>query len=159
MSEPAFQKGGWLAKQPLTSTGAQMSASYAAAVQLIDGQVLPAQFAPSQIDREEVWALINKIKCVHNPDFSVDKVKAWHQRVTIDFASEGPILQQLILAPKGISSPPLSNEEILSKWRKTIEGYIKEDIRDKNENIVLRLEDLADVAELSKLLGAKTETH
>ena len=85
-----------------------------AAVQFIDGQVLPAQFATSRIDREVVWALANKIKCVHNPEFIVDKVETWHQRVAIDFANDRPVLQHMLLAPKGIS-PPLSNEEILSK--------------------------------------------
>lgn len=156
MSEPAFRKGGWLAKRPLTCTGAQMSAAYAAAVQLIDGQVLPTQFGQPQMDRDEVWDLVNKIQCVHNPEFSVDKIKAWHQRVIVDLANDRPALQQLVLAPKGIN-PPLSNEEVLSKWRKITEGVIKEDRRQKIEDLVLGIEDLIDVAELVELLVGRTE--
>lgn len=157
MSEPAFRKGGWLAKRPLTSTGAQMSASYAAAVQLIDGQVLPAQFAPHQLDREEVWNLVNKVKCVCNPEFTVDKIKAWSQRVTIEFLNDMPVLEQLIPAPRGID-PPLSNEDILSKWRKITAGLIKEDRRDKIENVILGLEGLTDMIEIPKLLFGRTES-
>jgi aconitate decarboxylase len=55
MSEAAFKKGGWAPTRPVDSTSAQMSASYAAASQIIDGAVLAVQFSNAAIDGVEVW--------------------------------------------------------------------------------------------------------
>jgi aconitate decarboxylase len=44
MGEAIFHHGGWNAKRPLAATGAQISNSYAAATQLVDREVLAAQF-------------------------------------------------------------------------------------------------------------------
>lgn len=44
MDDVSYHHGGWKAVRPLTSVGAQMSAAYVAVTQLVDNQVLPAQF-------------------------------------------------------------------------------------------------------------------
>jgi len=156
MSGPAYKKGGWEATRPLTSTGAQMSASFAAAVQLLDRQVLPAQFAASQLDRPSIWDLVDKIHCTHNAAFDENATTAWYQQVTVDF-HDGKSLKQLVHAPKGID-PPLTNAEILTKWRKTTEGVISEDRKQAIEDLVLTLETLnrAELESLALLLFETT---
>lgn len=155
MSGPAYKKGGWAAKRPLTATGAQMSCSYAAAVQLIDRQVLPAQFTTSKIERDDVWELIQKITCNHNKSFDENATTAWYQKVTVEFKDGRDKLKQFVRAPKGID-PPLSNDEILTKWRKTTENVVSRERRDAIEALVLTLESEIDVRRVADLLFEET---
>ena len=55
-------------KRPLTSVGAQMSAAYVAATQMVDGSVLSPSFRHDMLDRDDGWRLAEKTKCVLNPE-------------------------------------------------------------------------------------------
>ncbi|KAL1983718.1 hypothetical protein VTN96DRAFT_9974 [Rasamsonia emersonii] len=155
MSEAAFKHGGWKPRRPLTATGAQMSAAYVAAVQLVDGQVLPSEFRPSLLDRDSLWSLIDKTECVHAEEMD----PGYAQRVTITFEQQQEqqqgTLTQTLQAPKGVS-PALTNEEILDKWRRFTEGLIEDRRRDEIEALVLNLEKLDDVSVLEDLLAGET---
>lgn len=151
MSEPAFKHGGWQVKRPLTVTGAQMSNSYVAALQLADGHVLPAQFHQEAIDRDDVWRLISKTICKQNDNLD----NPWAQRVTIEFADQRPTLVQAVKAPKGIK-PPMSNEEVVSKWRSVTKGIIDDERRQQIEDLVLDLDGLKDITALTRLLAGST---
>ncbi|KAL4912106.1 immune-responsive protein [Aspergillus aurantiobrunneus] len=159
MSDPAWKKGGWKVTRPLTATGAQMSCAYAAAMQLLEGQVQPAQFAAAQLEREDVWRVMEKIECVHNKDFDVSVAAAWQQRIHVELdgdEGERKVLTELVAAPRG-NLVPLSNEEILAKWRKTTRGVADPERLEAIERIVLGIEQLDDVSELAQLLFGQTE--
>lgn len=151
MSEPAFKHGGWTAQRPLTVTGAQMSCSYIAAVQLVDGMVTPAQFRHRQLDRDELWRLIKKTECRRVDDLD----NPWAQRVTLEFGDGQPALVQIVSAPKGVK-PALSNEEIRQKWRLITQGVISDERREKIENVVLNIEDVADIVTLGPFMAEMT---
>ncbi|PWY82047.1 2-methylcitrate dehydratase PrpD [Aspergillus heteromorphus CBS 117.55] len=161
LSEPAFKKGGWEPKYPLTVTGAQMSCAYAAAMQILEGAVQPAQFAPAQLERQDVWTLMGKIKCVHNPDFDHTMAAIWQQRVHVELwegdeqSGESKTLVQYIDAPRG-NKVPLSNEEILGKWRSNTKDVIDQERREAIEKLVLGLEGVDDVRGLVELLRRRT---
>lgn len=150
MSEAAFKHGGWKAQRPLTATGAQMSAAYAAAVQLVDSQVSPSQFHQDLIDRDIIWELVDKTECLYTPELG----ERYEQRVTITFRN-GTALTQTLEAPKGVK-PSLSNDEILAKWRKFTQGLIEGERRDRIEKLVLNLESLDDISDLEALLAGPT---
>ncbi|HUE26711.1 MAG TPA: MmgE/PrpD family protein, partial [Solirubrobacteraceae bacterium] len=57
MAEAAYSHGGWKAERPLEVIGAQMNASYAVAVALLDGDVLVEQFSAKRINSDDVWNL------------------------------------------------------------------------------------------------------
>ena len=147
MSEPAFKHGGWRAHRPLTATGAQMSCAYAAAVQLVDAQVSPQEFHRDLIDRDSIWALVDKTECVDSPELG----GKFEQRVTITFA-DGDIISETVNAPKGVS-PPLSNQEILEKFRKFTKGLIDDKRRELIEKLVLDMENLEDISVIDDLLA------
>lgn len=151
MAEACFYHGGWRAERPLLATGAQMSSAYVGATQLVDRDVLPAQFNHDKLVRDEVWALVDKTTCEHNPDFS-----KFAQRVTVTFADGKPTLQQMLEGPRGVM-PPLSNEEIRDKWRALTQGIIDNARRDAIESIILDLENSADLDELIALLAGTTK--
>lgn len=152
MSEPAFKKGGWTPRQPVEFTSAQMSAPYAAACQIVDKAVLVGQFTPSALDRDEIWAWVRKIRCVHNPDFDVNNRTAWFQRMRVVLREKAAETMEVFLeAPKGIR-PALTNEEIREKWDLLTQDIIDEERRRRIEHIVLSMGKGVDLKELVELL-------
>ncbi|CAM1505957.1 Fc.00g115940.m01.CDS01 [Cosmosporella sp. VM-42] len=147
-SEAVYKHGGWKAKRPMTATGAQMSNEYAAALQLVDKQVMPAQFQQEALDRDILWELIGKMQCVYNDALG----NWWAQRVTVSFRDGRSSISHLMQAPLGID-PILSNDDILKKWRMITEGIIEAKRREMIENYVLNLEGAKNIIELIEILS------
>lgn len=151
MGESLYHHGGWtIETRPLTATGAQMNNAYVGATQLVDRQVLAAQFRHSALDRDAVWDLVQKTKCEINHEFT------WmSQRITITF-EDGVEVQHQVEAARGFK-PPISNDEIVEKWRSLMEGVIEPDLMAKIEKVVLDLEDCTDIRSLIELLAWTTK--
>jgi aconitate decarboxylase len=147
MGEAAWKHGGFEVKRPVSATGGQMSCSYTAAVQLVDGQVLADQFRHDKLDRDIIWELVGKTQCVHEPDVG----DTYKQRVTITLKA-GTTLTQELEGPKSVF-PGVSNKDIVDKWRRLTHGIIEEKRRDEIEKLVLDIEELDDVGDLEKLLA------
>ena len=96
LSQPAFHHDGLAPEvRPLTATGGQMNAAYIAAVQLVDRQVLLEQFADSQLDRDEVWDLVQKVNCSHSAEFDGPNFGCG-ARITIAF-DDGTSIEDIIM--------------------------------------------------------------
>lgn len=150
MGEIAFHHGGWKATRPLTATGAQMSNAYVAATQIIDGEVLAAQFRHDKLERDEVWRLVDVSECAPK-----EMEFPYAQSVTIEFEDGKTIIGQ-VKSQRGVD-PELSNEEIVEKWRRLAKEVIDEERMRKIENMVLNMEDCSDIAELGELLNVPTK--
>lgn len=134
----------------MTATGSQMNAAFIGAVQLVDRQVLLAQFADSQLDRDEVWDLTWKTECLHSVEFD----KPNHicgARIKVEF-DDGVIVEDAVAMPKGFD-PILENSEIQTKWRKLAATVIDQQRLEEIEKSVLGLEDVEDVSTLIDLLA------
>lgn len=105
--------GGQQIGRPITTTGAQMSTRYIAAVQLLDRKVLLEQFSEANLERDDTWDLIRKIDCVWNEEF--DDKSAWYTRVSVEFTDGESWVQEMPVL-KAIGSL-LSGCEIKEKWR------------------------------------------
>ncbi|KAI0429224.1 hypothetical protein F5Y09DRAFT_263462 [Xylaria sp. FL1042] len=151
LSETIFHHDGWAPhERPLSNTGSQMCAAYISATQLVDNQVLIAQFADSQLNRDNVWELVNKTTCHHDPQFD----KPNHQcgaHVVIEF-EDGTTLEETAQMPKGFD-PPITNEEIRTKYRKLAGSVIDQERLEKIEKLVLEIDQLEDVSELLEVLA------
>ncbi|CAK7234882.1 hypothetical protein SBRCBS47491_009099 [Sporothrix bragantina] len=134
LSKPAFEHGGWVAARPLTATGAQMNNAYVAATCLVDGEDLPAQYSAHMLERDLLWDLIGKTTCELGQDF--EKMRT---RVTIWFKDGPEPISADREAAKGVI-PPVTNEEILDKWRSITANVIDDERRQKIEEVVLNLE-------------------
>ncbi|KAF6222534.1 hypothetical protein HO173_013367 [Letharia columbiana] len=93
--------GGQQIGRPITTTGAQMSTRYIAAVQLLDRKVLLEQFSEANLERDDTWDLIRKIDCVWNEEF--DEKSAWYTRVSVEY-TDGESLVQEMPVSKAIGS-------------------------------------------------------
>ncbi|KAF4177950.1 hypothetical protein CNMCM8927_000592 [Aspergillus lentulus] len=154
LSEPIFKHDGWKPERPLTATGAQMSAAYIGATQLVDRQVLTAQFEDVMLDRDEVWELANKTTCYHSAEFD----KPHHgcgARIVITFA-DGFEIEDVTPYPKGFN-PPLDNSDILDKFHKLARSVLPEDRVVQIEQAVLRMEELENVEALLEALVPTTK--
>lgn len=151
-SKPAFEHGGWTAPadKPLTTTAAQMSIQYAAAAQLVDGEVLMAQFGADRLNRPILRELMSKTTPTHNKAFDSSKSVGFVTVVTVRFA-DGTEVQTRTDGPKGIL-PPATNDDIVQKWRMLVRDVLDEERRDDIERCVLGLDTLDDVKRLVKLL-------
>ncbi|HTX46089.1 MAG TPA: MmgE/PrpD family protein [Solirubrobacteraceae bacterium] len=152
VSEPAFHHGGWRAERPLAAVGAQMNLAYAVAVTLLDGTALAAQFAPSRIDADDVWALIERTTLRHEPAFDERLEDGYNTRLEIAL-NDGASRTSFVDQPRGGLLKPLTNDEVLDKFRALTEPLINAQRAREIESMVLALEELNDAAELVELLA------
>ena len=151
LSKPVYAHCGWPAtERPMTATGSQMNCAYIAAVQLVERQVLLAQFATRALDSDDVWRLVPLISCEHDPDFDTPK-RGCGAHVRMQFA-DGEVLEEVVDQPRGFD-PPLTNEEIREKWRKLTGGVVDGKRMEEIEEAVLGLDKLGDLGVLIELLA------
>ena len=154
MGEAAFKHGGWeIEKKPLEVIGAQMNVMYAVAVQLVDGKLLPSSYGPGMINRETLYKIIEKTKCVHLEEYD----RSYKTRMSIE-TEGGKVMVGIVEAPRGIS-PPTGNGEIVEKWRELVSELIEEERIELVERSVLNLENCGEadletlIYELRRMVG------
>jgi aconitate decarboxylase len=143
VSEPAFHHGGWRAERPLTAVGAQMNLAYAVAVTLLDGTALAAQFSERRLGADDVWALIEKTTVRHDPAYD-----GYHARVEVDERVA------FVEHPRGGLLHPLTNDEVVEKFRTLVAPLLEPARAEAIERAVLDLEKVTDATELVELLAA-----
>ena len=156
VSEPAFHHGGWRAERPLEAVGAQMNLAYAVAVTLLDGTALAAQFAPERIDAEDVWALIERTTAHHETEFDERYEDGYNTRLEVTLRG-GARPTAVIEHPRGGVQQPLTNAEVVEKFRALADPLVGAERAGEIEQVVLSLESLDDVGELIELLAASAE--
>lgn len=152
MSHSAYAHCGWHPDRPVAPTGAQMSAPFILATQFIHKKCFLAQFsdANGNLDRDDVWFLVDRTTCSHNPEFDqLNQTSGGH--VLVEF-EDGTSLSQQVSMPRGVKEP-IANEKILQKYR-TLVGSIMEAKKVKAiEDIILSLEAMEDISPLMSVLG------
>jgi len=152
VSEPAFHHGGWRAERPLAATGAQMNLAYAVAVTLLDGTALAAQFAPQRIDSEDVWALIERTTLRHESAFDERLQDGYNTRLEVELRNE-ETRTSFVEQPRGGLLKPLTNDEVVDKFRMLTEPLIDSERARAIESMVLALEELTGLNTLVELLA------
>src|ERR1700733_7980894 len=152
MSEAAYAHGGWKAERPLEVIGAQMNVAYVVAVALLDGDVLIDQFTKDRINSDDVWRLIDRTITHHEKAYDnlpVDERLTPQVRLTLN---DGTTRAAKVVHPRGTGERNLTNAEIRDKYVKLTQRAITAERQAAIEKIVLNLETLDDVAQLTALL-------
>lgn len=153
MTHSSYHHGGWRAQRPLTVIGAQMNVAYAVAVAILDAEVMAAQFTPARIDADDVWRLIERTHARHEPGFdSLSQERRQMTQLTITF-SDGRVRKAEVPISRGVATP-LSNAEIVAKFRTLTNGIVAPERQAAIERLTLNMEKLADARELIGLLAA-----
>jgi 2-methylcitrate dehydratase PrpD len=153
MSHAAYHHGWWKLERPLTPIAAQMNVGYAVAVAILDGAAMVQQFSPQRINRDDVWAMIEKITAHHDPEF--DKSGARHTRMTVTL-TDGSKLQHLVEVARTMAKP-LTNDEVVKKFRALTDGIVTPQRQADIIDAVLNLDSARDTARLTQLLAPAVE--
>ena len=153
LAEAPFAHGGHAISRPLNALGAQMSTRYTVATQLLDHAVLMDQFSSQQLNRDELWTLVDKTTCVWNRDF--DSRSAWYTKVTVDFG-KGYSVSHEANGPRTYVDA-LANDGIKAKWDKLAGRVLSPARKEQMEQMVLGLEKLDDLGELMRLLEGEVD--
>ena len=145
--------GGQSISRPITVTGAQMSTLYIAAVQLLDRSVLIDQFSSSNLNRDSIWDLVDKVSCAWNPDF--DAKGAWYTRVSVTFEDGESVVSETATAES--MACLMSEERIREKWRLLMGSVMDTEAIEGLERAILNLESVDDISEVLKVL--KLDVH
>ena len=152
MGEAAYAHGGWQAERPLEVIGAQMNVAYAVAAALLDGDVLVDQFTQDRINRDDIWALIDRTVTHHEPAY--DTLPADEQlttRVRLTF-NDGTTRSAEVVHPRGTGDRNLTNAEIRAKYAKLTHRAITAERQAAIREAVLAIDTLDDITQLTALL-------
>lgn len=151
LSDAVYQHCGWAPEErPLSATGGQMNTAFVAASQLVDGQVLLEQFATPKLNRDEIWDLVYKTHCIHTPTLDKPNIGCG-SIITITF-QDGTQIEHTLLQPKGVDQP-ITNSEILEKFRRLTANLISAERQAQIETAVLGMEEMTDIEDLIDLLS------
>jgi aconitate decarboxylase len=152
-TEAMLHHGGFKLERPATAIGAQMNHCYVVAVTLIDGSPSVPQFSPDRINSDDVWKLLGRISAYQDKEIdSRGEEGRWGTRLIATF-TDGRTEEIEVKFPKGGAKFPLSNEEIVRKYDRLAALVMKSGHSAALKDMVLGLESLKDIGELSRLLS------
>ncbi|HBY57199.1 MAG TPA: MmgE/PrpD family protein [Candidatus Atribacteria bacterium] len=136
--------------KPTTKETADHSLPYCIAVAVAKGNVLPSDFEEDALRDPFVWSLLEKIKVIANPEIDALFPKVKRAIVTIK-TSKGEYKKQEDFA-KGQSERPLSEEELISKFKANSEKKISPSRMEDIIKATKELENINEIGEYMKLL-------
>jgi 2-methylcitrate dehydratase len=134
-----------------TKEEADHSLQYMVAVALLDDQVLPPQYRPERIEREDVQKLLRKVKVRPAKEFSRRFPDEMPCRLEIRL-QDGRTLEKEKSDYEGFHTRPVSWETTVDKFRKLSAGRADTSLQKEIVEAVKGLESIR-VTELMKLLG------
>ncbi len=133
-----------------TKEEADHSLPYLAAVAAIDGQVMPEQFAPERIRREDVQSLLRAVTVVPDPEYS-KRFPAEHACLVTVTLRDGTIFRKEKRDYEGFATRPMTWERAAEKFDVLAAPVIEDGRRDAIRDAVDRLDRIS-VADLVRLL-------
>lgn len=141
---------GWPYK-PESTTTAQMNLSYCLAATLIDGDFSVDQVTEEAISRRDILELTGRIEVVEDPELEGLGDK-YRYAVKLElYLRDGKWLKEKVLQAKGSEEYPLTESEVMSKFKLLASKAIKESQVDRLMDTVYRLDHAEDVAILARL--------
>jgi 2-methylcitrate dehydratase PrpD len=148
-----YHHGWWKPERPLTPVGAQMNLGYAAVVALLDGTVMPRQFTDARLDADDVWTLLDRVDvqlAEGIQDGPAQERFATELTITLD---DGTTLHRRITQPHGGPADPVTNEELIGKYRALVGPLVPPARLAAIEDAVLNLDTLDDLGDVTDLLA------
>ena len=111
--------------KPDTKETADHSLPYVIAAAVVYGNVLPESFSEEKLKDPFIWDLLPKIKVVADPEIDQLFPKVKRAKVTITTA-DGNRYTAVTDVAKGTPEDPLSDDEIVAKFRANAQGIISD---------------------------------
>jgi 2-methylcitrate dehydratase len=135
-------------KYPKNKETADHSSYYLTAIAVIDREIGPSQFTPEKYGDSQVLELINKVTLTGDP--SLDKARP--AGISEIIIKDGREYRLRVDYPRGHARNPMTDEEIIDKFRSMASGYMKDDHMNQIIEAVFELENMDDVGKLTDLM-------
>lgn len=139
------------ALKPKTKETADHSLPYVIAAALVDGNVLPESFSDEKLKDPRIRELLPKIKVVSDPEIDELFPRIKRARVTIT-TTDGQSYTAQTDAAKGDPADPMSDEDIVAKFRANVRGVLSSERMDEVIEATWRLDSLTNMREYMELL-------
>jgi 2-methylcitrate dehydratase PrpD len=143
---------------PKDSQEAKYSIPFITAVALLDGEITLKQFTDERTQDSKVREIISKIRLYNHPDLpaSPDPTKMSAAQLSKTFitirVTSGEEYSQWAESAKGYVDKPLSEEEILKRYRSFTSLVLSHHAVEKTIKIIESLEKIGDIEELMNIL-------
>jgi aconitate decarboxylase len=155
-TQATVSHGGW-SYEPSGLTSAQMNLGFCVATMLVEGEVFVDQMVEANIARPDLIALARRVKAVRDPEREQQgRDHARGARVEV-MLKDGRTVSKTVDFFIGSHHRPLSNEQVLAKFRKLARNTLPLSACDRIEELVWSVDRLDSVVELSRVLrGTKS---
>src|SRR6202453_3581019 len=130
---------------------ADHSLPYLLAVALLDGDVMPAQFQPDRIAREDVQNLLKKVSVRPNHEFTEEYPAKMPARITVRL-QDGKVIEHEVQDYPGLASRPFTWDESVEKCDRLVTGRADPALSAEIKDAVRSIENIQ-VRDLMKLLA------
>jgi 2-methylcitrate dehydratase len=144
-------------KEVRTKEQADHSLAYMLAVALLDGNVMPAQFAPDRITRSDVQSLMKKVSAKPNQEYTDQYPQRMPANITIRL-QDGTTFQHEVQDYPGLASHPFTWEDEVEKFDQLVAGRIDNALSKQIKDAVRSLESIQ-VSDLMALLDRVNTRH
>jgi 2-methylcitrate dehydratase len=134
-----------------TKEQADHSLPYLLAVALLDGDVMPAQFAPDRIIKSDVQGLLKKVSVRPNRDFTEVYPAKMPAKITVRL-QDGQVIEHEVQDYPGLATDPFTWKESVAKFDRLVAGRVDDVLAREIKDAVLSLENIQ-ARDLTKLLG------
>ena len=133
-------------KYPKNKETADHSSYYLTAIALIDRQIGPDQFRPEKFQDPRVLELISKVRLQGDP--SLDKARP--AGISEIMTKQGKRYQCRVDYPRGHARNPMTDEEIVEKFKSMAGRHMKANLMDQLIETVFKLDTLDDIGKLNR---------
>ncbi len=139
-----------------TKEEADHSLPYLIAVMLLDGNVLPSQYLPERIIKEDVQQLLQKVEVFEKKEYSDRFPKEMPCDITVTL-KDGAVLRVNKSDYEGFVTRPASWEVVESKFRNLSSGCMDTPFQDRIIDMVKNIEnyEVRDLMHVLGMIGAK----
>ncbi|MDX9861905.1 MAG: hypothetical protein RBS99_13425, partial [Rhodospirillales bacterium] len=133
--------------RPTSRETADHSMFYCCAAALVDGDVTLATFDENRLTDKRLLDLIDRTTIVEDQKLNAGYPKGIPNDVTI-ICTDGTKVNKRVDYPRGHAENPMTDEEVVAKFRRLADGVISSSTADRLVEQVMSFEKLADTAPL-----------
>lgn len=138
---------------PSTPSEAKFSMQFCLAVALLEGRVLEEHFSLEWINDPRVQRLMKNINTHHHPDLEQVGFRGTENSIIEIENQDGSTLRKRVDIPKGHPRNPLSEDELVGKYRTCSMRRLSEHVQEESIRIILNLEKQANLQPLMHLIA------
>lgn len=133
------------------SMAARLSVPYCVAAALVDGEITQRQFSSNRFTDSTIGDMLQKVEIVADSELSLLYPEKFPARVIVELCN-GQIYEATHMYPKGDPQNPLTEEELLDKFRNNLDGVVSSAHCESMLSLIGNLENI-ELEDLVKVLA------